>query len=556
MNEKKKEDIIDLLSREYTLDSLLQSEPQEQKVETPDLEDKGWVRAKELGIPYIRISTDQIDPELVKILPEDLLRKNIVVPYLRIANEMTVVMADPENSRVINDIAKLTGCEVQVALGEPDEIFSAIGLAYGMKKEPHPSPPLPTEAPVPKDTSAVCLELFCKSELQKIQEDSTGESLLELIVTKALGRQARAIFLRYLRSQIQVQIRAQAHIELLGNLDLEWGRTLETRIGILSGITHGPEPRYQTGRFRYSLAGQNLEIQVSALQHLGGREIILNLLSPGQKIPELSDFNLSEKELASLSETLSRKRGLVIVSGGRASGIKEAAYSLLKRFDPLRHRVTTIEDRIDLQVPEYVQIETEGGIEKMPSWLARVLSHLDADIIFINNLLNPDLQALAFHYAASGCLVIGGLPFDQMEKTLAYLSSLKPSEDLIPLVLQGLFKVIRIRTLCPECRRPEFHPQVRGKGKDSEPESYLPVGCPQCGGSGYAGWKFIGEFVPISAPIQAAIRNREPETKWEKTLDQKEYWNFINKLRQELKTGNITREEAILYGLETPTSKT
>ena len=556
MNEKKKEDIIDLLSREYTLDSLLQSVPSEEKVETPELEDKGWVRAKELGIPYIRISTDQIDPELVKILPEDLLRKNIVVPYLRIANEMTVVMANPENTRVVEDIAKLTGCDIQVALGEPEEIFAAIGLAYGMKKEPLPTLPPPPEAPVPKAAASSCPALFCKSEVQKIQEDSSGEILLELLFTKALAQQARSIFLRYLRSQTQVQIRAQAQLEFLGDLDLEWGRTLETRIGILSGITHGPEPRYQTGRFRYSLAGRILEIQVSALQHPGGREIILDLLSPGEKIPELSDFNLLEKELTSLSETLSRKRGLVIVSGGRASGLKEAAYSLLKHFDPLRHRVATIEDRIDLPVPEYVQIETERGIEKLPSWLAQVLSHLDADVIFINNLLNPDLQGLAFHYAASGCLVIGGLPFDRTEKVLSYLSSLKSSEDLIPLVLQGLFKVVRVRTLCPECRRQEFHPQVRGKGKDSESESYLPVGCPHCHSSGYAGWKFIGEFLPVSAPIQAAIRNRDPEAKWEKILDQKEYRNFINKLKQELKAGNITREEAILYGLETSTSKT
>ena len=553
MNEKKKEDFIDLLSREYTLDSILQqSETPEEKVEAPELEVKGWVRAKELGIPYIRISTDQIDPELVKTIPEDLLRKNIVVPYLRIASEMTIVIADPGNTQVVEDIAKLTGCEVQIALGEPDEIFAAIGLAYGMQKEAIPPP---RETPAPEDAAAACPELFCKAELQKIQEDSSGETLLEIILAKALDRQAQVIFLRYLRSQVKIQIRTRTDIELLGELNLEWGRTLETRIGILSGITHGPEPRYQTGRFQLSVSGRILEIQVSALQHLGGREIILNPLSPGEKIPELSDFSLSENELASLSEILSRQHGLLIVSGGRTSGMKEAAYSLLKRFDPLRHRITTVEDRIELPVPEYVQIDTEGGIEKMPSWVARVLSHLDADIIFINNLLNPDLQALAFHYAASGCLVIGGLPFDRREQVLAYLSSLKPSEDLIPLVLQGLFKVVRIRTLCPECRRPEFQPLARGKGKDSDPDSYLPVGCPKCGQSGYAGWKFLGEFVPISAPIQAAIRNRDPETKWEKTLDQKEYQNFLHKLKQELKNGNITREEAILYGLETSTVK-
>jgi type IV pilus assembly protein PilB len=556
MNEKKKEDFIDLLSREYTLDSILQqTETREEKAEAPVLEDKGWVRAKELGLPYIRISTDQIDPELVKTIPEDLLRKNILVPYLRIANEMTIVMADPENTRVVEDIAKLTGCEVQIALGEPDEIFKAIDLAYGTKKEAAPSAPAP-EPPAPEPPATACPELLCKAEQQKIVEDSSGETLLDIILTKALERQARVIFLRYLRSQVKVQIRTRTDIELLGQINLEWGRTLETRIGILSGITHGPEPRYQTGRFQHSVSGQIMEIQVSALQHLGGREIILNPLSPGEKIPELSEFNLSEKELTVLSETLSRRHGLVIVSGGRTSGMKEAAYGLLQRFDPLRHRVVTIEDRIELPVPEYVQIDTEGGIDKMPSWVARVLSHLDADVIFINNLLNPDLQALALHYAASGCLVIGGLPFDRMEQVLAYLSSLKPSEDLIPLVLQGLFKVVRVRTLCPECRRQEFQPQARGKGKDSEPDSYLPVGCPKCGRSGYAGWKFLGEFVPVSAPIQAAIRNRDPETKWEKTLDQKEYRNFLNKLKQELKNGNITREEAILYGLETPTSKT
>jgi len=55
--------------------------------------------ATQFGYPYLPVANCQIEPGTLKLIPENVARQYHVIPIDRIANTLTVVMADPISRR-------------------------------------------------------------------------------------------------------------------------------------------------------------------------------------------------------------------------------------------------------------------------------------------------------------------------------------------------------------------------------------------------------------------------------------------------------------------------
>ena len=551
MGKDNQEDIFDILSREGALEEALtqpESRPDEEPAGTQDLDAQGWIRAKELGISYIRISSDQVDPSLIKILPEDLERKNIVVPYLRIGNDLTVIMANPENLEVIQDIKKISGCEVETALGEKEEILSALDLAYGRLEVP--APPAGKEAAPPLTS-----ELFARKEITRIQEDPSGEVLLDLLLKKVIERNASRVFIRHLGAETVISVRARGLLDHLGTIDRSWGATLETRIAILSATVGRKNQVSLTGAFYRKVEENDYLVHVYLHSLARGREITLAIFDPDRPVPDLEEFNLDSKDRSRLEALAGRKEGLLIVSGGRGGGSLEAAYAFLNLIDPEKRRVVTIEPRTERIIPAYSQVETSFRNDRPPEDIIETVAGLDPDVVFVSDCIDPEMQVAAFQSAAEGRLVIGGLPCSRPAQALALLSALPESEDLLPIIFAGILVVNQIRVLCPKCRVPDPEAPAGGKGPAKDSRRYKPGKCPECNHTGYRGFQYVSEFIPASVPLTGLLRKQASESQWEKFLSQKGLLKSHRVIRQELKAGAITREEAALHGVSGSTAK-
>src|SRR3972149_7513355 len=69
--------------------------------------------SKQYGIPTVDIATHQIDQEVVRLIPEDVARKYLVLPVNRTGSTLVVAMADPSKIFAIDDIKFLTGYNVE-----------------------------------------------------------------------------------------------------------------------------------------------------------------------------------------------------------------------------------------------------------------------------------------------------------------------------------------------------------------------------------------------------------------------------------------------------------
>lgn len=82
------------------------------------------------GFPYLPLANYEIDPEALHSVPEGLCRKSFFIPVDKIGKSLTLAMANPLNSRAIEDVELITGCIVHIFISTPTEIKESIDKYY------------------------------------------------------------------------------------------------------------------------------------------------------------------------------------------------------------------------------------------------------------------------------------------------------------------------------------------------------------------------------------------------------------------------------------------
>ena len=88
--------------------------------------------ASQYGFPYLPLKRYTIDADLLKLIPENVARQYCLVPVDRIGDTVTVAMADPLNTRAVEDIEMISHCMVQVFVATISDVMDAIGRSYGV----------------------------------------------------------------------------------------------------------------------------------------------------------------------------------------------------------------------------------------------------------------------------------------------------------------------------------------------------------------------------------------------------------------------------------------
>ena len=86
--------------------------------------------AKQYGVPSIDLEEFEIEPAVIKLIPEDVAIKHQVLPVNRAGSTLIIATADPSNIFAIDDIKFLTGYNVEVVVAQADAIKMAIDRHY------------------------------------------------------------------------------------------------------------------------------------------------------------------------------------------------------------------------------------------------------------------------------------------------------------------------------------------------------------------------------------------------------------------------------------------
>ncbi len=94
-------------------------------------EEIDWALASQFDLPFIFPNADAVDREVALLVPGDWALANLAVPIVKAGRTLTVVVANPLDNDVLDDLHARTGFDVEMALASASRIRELIRNIYG-----------------------------------------------------------------------------------------------------------------------------------------------------------------------------------------------------------------------------------------------------------------------------------------------------------------------------------------------------------------------------------------------------------------------------------------
>jgi type IV pilus assembly protein PilB len=468
--------------------------------------------ARQYGVPAVNLDEFEIDPSVIKLIPEDVAQKHTVVPVNRAGSTLVLATADPSNIFAIDDIKFLTGYNVEVVVASEEAIKRAIERAYDQGE----------------DLSAV-MEGFDDSDFEVIQdsddldvselaresEDAPVVKLCNLILTDAVKRNASDIHIEPYEKSFRVRYRIDGVLYEVMKPPMKLKNAITSRLKIMSELDIAERRLPQDGRIKLKMGrGKEMDFRVSCLPTLWGEKIVLRLLDKSNLQLDMTKLGFEIRQLEIFQDCIHRPYGMVLVTGPTGSGKTTSLYSALAELNKTSENISTAEDPVEFNLAGINQVQMHEEIGLNFAAALRSFLRQDPDIIMVGEIRDFETAEIAVKAALTGHMVLSTLHTNDAPSTVNRLLNMGIEPFLVASSVNCILAQRLARKVCDDCKQPD--PEV---AKDAlvaagmtadEVASVVPVkgkGCRTCSETGFKGRIAVYEIMEMTEELKEFVLN-------------------------------------------------
>ncbi len=460
-----------------------------------------------LGIPRVQVSRMNIDPELIKLLPTNMISKHAILPLSVNHGRMTLIMADPLNYQAIDDVRILTGLDVVPVMASEREMESAIQQYTALQVDSKMEKLL---GELNQYNYGVVVETDALS--QDLTDDAPVIRMVNSLLQQAVQGGASDIHIEPLEHDVRVRFRIDGELWEVLALPKKSFPAIVSRIKIMGSLDISEKRIPQDGRTRMRIDGREIDFRISTLPSIHGEKLVLRILDRTSAIMSLDKLGFSPVNEDRIRSLITRPYGMIIVTGPTGSGKTTSLYSVLTELNHPSRNIITLEDPVEYSLIgiTQVQINNKAGLT-FPAGLRSILRQ-DPDIIMVGEMRDGETAGLGVRAALTGHLFFSTLHTNSSAGTVARMVNMGIENYLLSSSLVGVVSQRLIRRLCKNCREPyELDEQTANQLNMNDyigKKFWGPVGCNMCRQSGYSGRMALHEVLVVGAEMRKAITNK------------------------------------------------
>ena len=478
-------------------------------------------------VPYHNLREFPPSVEALEYLPRETALRYCAVPYDYDDRSLTVVMAEPQNLRTLDELRFLTGKLISPRLGFRGEILAAIEKHYASAAEEEAEAAALVESKDPSDDTgkddvgeiefiSVSSRESAREAMAEFQAELTHRRtpavrLVSRIIARAAARRCSDIHIEPMSSATMVRIRVDGVLRELMQVKGKLQNSLVSRIKVLSDMDIAERRAPQDGRFMVNLAGRKIDFRISTLPTNHGEKVVMRLLEATSALSAFSDMGMDEEVIAALKKILAQPQGMLLVTGPTGSGKSTTLYASLNHLRRPAVNIITVEDPVEYMLDgvNQVQVHTKAGLT-FASALRSILRQ-DPNIIMVGEIRDAETAEIALKASQTGHLVLSTLHTNDSVSAIVRLVDLGIPEYLIASSLSAIVAQRLVRRLC-RCKAampvsPELRARLVAHGLDDAGATvFAPIGCPECGRTGYRGRVGVYEVLSLDEPLRRAVR--------------------------------------------------
>jgi len=465
--------------------------------------------AKSFGRPLVNLDEIEIEPDIAK-LSLDVMRKNMVLPIQRKGNVLTLAVADPYDINSLDEVAFISGCQVDVAIVQESQLLKKLDEIAGSDEQLED---------VMADLGASDMEVVDTSEAELDEHTLTAETeaapvvkLVNLVLLDAIKRGASDIHIEPYEKVLRVRYRIDGVLHEIMRPPMKMKDAIVSRLKILARLDISERRLPQDGRIKLRLSkAKTVDFRVSVLPTLFGEKVVMRLLDPSSLQLDMTKLGYEEQSLKWLQHAIHQPYGMVLVTGPTGSGKTVSLYSAVSELNQPGVNISTAEDPVEFNFMgiNQVNVHPEIGLD-FPAALRSFLRQ-DPDIILIGEIRDYETAAIGIKAALTGHLVLATLHTNDAPSTMSRLINMGIESFLVGSAVNLVSAQRLARRTCTECAEPvEIPPEalIDAGVPESEVGSFTPMqgkGCQTCNGTGYKGRTGLYQVMPIFDEIRTAV---------------------------------------------------
>jgi type II secretory ATPase GspE/PulE/Tfp pilus assembly ATPase PilB-like protein len=493
-------------------------------VTTPEDYSEEIARARKLAeryhVEFVDMDEFRIDQDLFRSIPADLMLRYGFVPARRDGKSLVIVVSDPTDLPMIDELGVVLGTPIKVTVGAPSAIQSILKKSESSQR-------------VLEDAT----EGF---QLKVVKEDEMGEEsltvdrltsdtspvirLVDSTVFTAIQRRASDIHIETGDDAVYVKYRIDGVLQpAMRPIAKEFHSPIISRIKVMAELDIAEKRVPQDGRFRMRMPGKTIDFRVSIMPSVHGEDAVIRILDKESISEQFTELRLDilgfpEQELRRFRKYIREPYGMVLVTGPTGSGKTTTLYAALSEIWSVEDKVVTIEDPVEYQLRGITQIPIN---EKKGLTFARglrsILRH-DPDKIMVGEIRDPETAQIAIQSALTGHLVFTTVHANNVVDVLGRFLNMGVEPYQFVSALNCVLAQRLVRLICSHCKRPtKIEPKLLEESALDPAlllthQFYEGAGCIECGGTGFKGRTAICELLDLSDRIREMILDRRPNS--------------------------------------------
>jgi type II secretory ATPase GspE/PulE/Tfp pilus assembly ATPase PilB-like protein len=480
--------------------------------------------AERYRLEFVDLGQFSIDHELFRAIPADLMLRYGFVPYRREGQSLVIVVSDPTDLPMIDELAVLLATPIKIRVGTPSAIQSIL-------KKSESSQRVLEEA-----TESFQLQILREDEggdeqftVDKLTADSSPViRLVDTTLYSAIQRRASDIHIETQDDAVYVKYRIDGVLQqAMRPIDKRFHSTIISRVKVMAELDIAEKRVPQDGRFKLRMPGKTIDFRVSVMPSVHGEDAVIRILDKESISEQFKELRLDilgfpEDELRRFRKYIAEPYGMVLVTGPTGSGKTTTLYGALSEIKSVEDKIITIEDPVEYQLRGITQIPIN---EKKGLTFARglrsILRH-DPDKIMVGEIRDPETAQIAIQSALTGHLVFTTVHANNVLDVLGRFLNMGVEPYQFVSALNCVLAQRLVRNICLHCKRRATITKTMLAESALDPALehsglfYEGAGCIECGGTGYKGRTAICELLDLSDSIREMILARRPASEIKK----------------------------------------
>jgi len=514
--------------------------------------------SKQYGVPAINLREYELDPSVVKLVPQEICEKYNLIPINRAGSTLVVAMADPSNIFAIDDVKFLTGLNVEAVIASEAAIREAIEREFKKETITTDAEDIYEDALQVLEEEIEDLEVvqenedFNINELQKATEEAPVVKLVNAILHDAIKKKASDIHVEPYEKEFRVRFRIDGVLYEIMKPPLKLKNAIISRLKILANLDIAERRLPQDGRIKLKIAGgKEMDFRVNTLPTLFGEKVCLRLLDKSNLQLDMTKLGFDDEQLRLFKEAIHRPYGMVLVTGPTGSGKTTTLYSALTELNKVTDNISTAEDPVEYNLPGINQVQMNEAIGLNFANVLRAFLRQDPDIIMVGEIRDFETAEIAIKAALTGHLVLSTLHTNDAPSTIARLLNMGVEPFLVASATNLVLAQRLARKICPNCKEPINVP-IKALVDIGIPEEeakniqcYKGRGCENCSNTGYKGRIALYEVMMLYEELKELILAGAPASELKRTAMKLGMKTLRQSGIDKLKQGITTIEEVV-----------